>query len=287
MRLEREKIVAACQGSLLPCVRIAPNGEEAGPADSKFGGDFYLPAGAEKPEMEFLAQVNFAQVPRLEGFPDKGLLQFFLCTEEERFEAFYEDDCAWKQDAGFFQVRWYPEVPEDAPACKNAVPENCWLMDSRLGGMDFEPSEEIATISISEDGGLVFDLGFAFLEDALTPVFRAAREEDDDDDDWDDEDEEEEGVYDLENSCEDTDQFFCDFGNWGFKLGGHPSLRQGEFRLDEDEYQAYSTLLFQYDLTPPRDPNGLESDTFCFFIKPEDLKARRFDDILMIHHNCF
>ena len=147
--------------------------------------------------MEFLAQVNFSQVPRLEGFPDKGLLQFFLCTDEDRFESFYEDGCAWKQDAGFFQVRWYPEAPEDAPACVNAVPEKRWHLDSPKGGMNFEPSEEIATISVREDGGFAFDLGFEFLEDALTPIFQAAWEEDDDDED---EDREEEGVYDLENS---------------------------------------------------------------------------------------
>lgn len=281
MRLEREKIIAACQPSLLPCVHITPEpGKAAGPADSKFGGTFYLPAGAEAPEMEFLAQINLAQVPPLEGFPDRGLLQFFLCTEEEKFESFYEDGCTWKQDAGFFQVRYYSEVPEDVPACENTVPEARWRMDSPEGGMEFEPAEEIATLSMAEDGGFAIDLGFEFLEDALTPIFQAAGEEDEDG-------EKEEGVYDLENSCEDTDQFFCDFGNWGFKLGGHPSLRQGEFRLDGEDLSDYTKLLFQYDLTPPDDASDLEMDTLCFFIKPEDLKARRFDDILMVHHNCY
>ena len=158
--------------------------------------------------------------------------------------------------------------------------------------MSFEPAEEIATLSIGEEGGFAIDLGFEYLEDELTPLFQAAWEEDDgeeeDEDCEDDEDaEEEEGVYDLENSCEDTDRFALDFGNWGFKLGGHPALRQGEFRLDGEELGDYTTLLFQYDLTPPNDASDLEQDTFCFFIRPEDLKARRFDDILMIHHNCF
>ena len=293
MKLKREEVIAACRSSLLPCIHIRPAaGEKPGPADCKFGGDFYLPAGAVPPEMEFLAQINFTQVPRLEGFPDKGLLQFFLCTEDEKFEAFYEDGCAWKQDAGFFQVRWYPEVPEDAPACENAVPDKRWQLDSPEGSMTFESTEEIATISIGEDGGFAIDLGYESLSDVLTPIFQAAWEEDDEPDDDEDEDEdmeedgkeEEEGVYDLENSCEDTDRFAFDFGNWGFKLGGHPSLRQGEFRLDEENYQAYSALLFQYDLT---DAPELERDTFSFFIRPEDLKARRFDDILMTYHNCF
>ena len=41
MRLEKEKLIAACQESLLPCVRITPSQENAGPADSKFGGKVF------------------------------------------------------------------------------------------------------------------------------------------------------------------------------------------------------------------------------------------------------
>ena len=292
MRLEREKIIAACQPSLLPCIHIKPASAEApGPTDSKFGGEFYLPAGAEAPELEFLAQINFAQAPHLEGFPETGLLQFFLCTDEETFESFAENDSAWKQDAGLFKVLYYPELPEDAPACETHVPEKRRYMNAPEGGMEFEPAEEIATISVADGGGFAIDLGYESLEDVLMPIFQAAWEEDEDEDDEDGEDEEdcaeEEGVYDLENSCEDTDRFTCDFGNWGFKLGGHPALRQGEFRLDGESWTDYSALLFQYDLTPPDDTSALEEDTFCFFIRPDDLKAGRFDDILMVYHNCF
>ena len=93
----------------------------------------------------------------------------------------------------------------------------------------------------------------------------------------------------MEGRESDTDDFYWDFGNWGFQLGGHPALRQAEFRLDDEAFQAYTVLLFQYDLTvpDPEDPMDLEKDTFCFFIKPEDLNACRFDDILMVHHNCY
>ena len=174
-----------------PVCRLHLSREPFGVADSHLGGVPYVPRGGQIPtdgdgnQLWLCAQINFSQMPRLEGFPDKGLLQFFLCTDEDRFESFYEDGCAWKQDAGFFQVRWYPEAPEDAPACVNAVPEKRWHLDSPKGGMNFEPSEEIATISVREDGGFAFDLGFEFLEDALTPIFQAAWEEDDDDEDED------------------------------------------------------------------------------------------------------
>ena len=267
----KKQILSALEHTKRPAVRITPEPDKTpGPTDSKFGGDYCLPAGADAPEMEFLAQINFAQLPRLEGFPQKGLLQFFLCTEEEAFEGFLEDDSAWRPDSGFFQVRWYPEVPADSPAYPNAVPEARWAMDKVTGGMKFSPAEEIATLALGEEG-FFFDLGF---EDAITPLTQVFMEKKRD--------------YDL-SDCGDTDQFCRDFGNWGFQLGGHPALRQAEFRLDDEAFQAYTVLLFQYDLTvpDPEDPMDLEKDTFCFFIKPEDLNVCRFDDILMVHHNCY
>lgn len=286
----KEQITAACESTKLPCIHIAPTPDETpGPTDSKFGGGFYLPAGAKAPDMEFLAQINFAQVPHLEGFPEKGLLQFFLTTEESAVEVFFDEAVSWKQNAGFFKTIFYPEPPADAAAQENAVPENRWgfLQDFAAGGMRFQPGEEIATITLG-DMGFLTDMGFEEVSETLNALFMAAEDEDEADEDEDDEDDEAYEGYDL-SLCGDTDQFCQDFGNWGFKLGGHPSLRSSDFRLDDENFQAYSVLLFQYDLTvpDPKNPMDLEQDTFCFFIKPEDLKACRFDDILMIHHNCY
>ena len=90
--------------------------------------------------------------------------------------------------------------------------------------------------------------------------------------------------YDL-SDCGGVMDLIEDFGNWGFKLGGHPSLRYDDIRLDDTAYQAYSQLLFQFDLSLLS--QSCDADTICFFIKPEDLEACRFDDILMVHHNCY
>ena len=267
----KEQILSVLESTKLPCVHITPESDRTpGPTDSKFGGDYYLPAGGEVSELEFLAQINFAQIPRLKGFPERGLLQFFLRTGSDEFEGFIEDDSAWRSDAGFFQVHWYPEAPTDGPVHSDTVPEERWAMDKVTGGMKFASAEEVATLGLGVEG-FFFDLGF---EDAITPLTQVFMEK--------------KRGYDL-SDCGDTDQFCRDFGNWGFQLGGHPALRQAEFRLDDEAFQAYTVLLFQYDLTvpDPEDPMDLEKDTFCFFIKPEDLNACRFDDILMVHHNCY
>lgn len=264
----KEQILSALEPTKLPCVRITPERDKTpGPTDSRFGGEYYLPAGAEAPEMEFLAQINFAQVPHLEGFPDKGLLQFFLRTEDEEFEGFIENDSAWNSDTGFFQVRWYPMVPADGPTHKDRLPENRWPMEKVTGGMGFEAAEEVATLAFGSEEDIVLDLGFESMAESITTLFL----------------EDGEG-YDL-SDCGGVDDLTWDFGNWGCKLGGHPALRYDDSRMDDTSFQNYSQLLFQFDLTP--DACDSEADTFCFFLKPEDLKARRFDDILLTWHNCY
>jgi len=276
----KEQIAAALKSTKLPCVRITPKPDGSpGPTDSKFGGDYYFPAGTEAPEMEFLAQINFAQIPRLAGFPERGLLQFFLRTGSDEFEGFIENGSVTRADSGFFQVCWYPEAPADGPAHPDTVPKERWPMEKPLGGMEFEAGEETASIAFGSDCDFVSDLGFAFGAKTVDELFRAdyqrqeAGEADDDS----------EG-YDL-GDCGGVMDLTEDFGNWGFKLGGHPSLRCDDLRLEEAAYAAYSVLLFQFDLTLLS--QRCDADTICFFIKPEELEACRFDDILMGHHNCY
>lgn len=56
--------------------------------DSKFGGYPYWPKDKPYPKdvegnyMYLLAQLNFSQIPPLEGYPDKGLLQFYVAADD-------------------------------------------------------------------------------------------------------------------------------------------------------------------------------------------------------------
>ena len=275
----KEQILSVLESTKLPCVHITPESDRTpGPTDSKFGGDYYLPAGGEVSELEFLAQINFAQVPRLKGFPERGLLQFFLRTGSDEFEGFIEDGSAWRSDTGFFQARWYPEVPADGPVHSDTVPEERWAMDKVTGGMKFASAEEVATLGLGVEG-FFFDLGFETGAETVEKLFLAdyQRQEAGEPD-------ENPKGYDL-GDCSGVMDLTEDFGNWGFKLGGHPALRYDDIRLDDTAYQAYSQLLFQFDLSLLS--QSCDADTFCFFIKPEDLNACRFDDILMVHHNCY
>ena len=48
---------------------------------SKLGGSFYWPT-ENGPEMQFLAQINFEELPENDIFPKTGLLQFFVADDD-------------------------------------------------------------------------------------------------------------------------------------------------------------------------------------------------------------
>ncbi len=67
-------------------------GEELRLEQSKFLGKPWLPPGAEYPmdkegkPMLMVAQINFAEMLALGGYPDKGILQFFMVATEEWYD---------------------------------------------------------------------------------------------------------------------------------------------------------------------------------------------------------
>jgi len=68
-----------------PYIKIVPElARSVGLFSSKFRGTPFLPHGNEYPRdkdgmlLVLLAQINFEEVPKLEGFPDSGILQFFI-----------------------------------------------------------------------------------------------------------------------------------------------------------------------------------------------------------------
>jgi uncharacterized protein YwqG len=91
--------------------------------DSKIAGYPYLPIGFEFPkdskgnEMFLMAQINFAHMPLLEGYPQKGILQFYITNDEK--------DCTlgldFKHVGTMYQpnlqidwrVLYFPEVDEN------------------------------------------------------------------------------------------------------------------------------------------------------------------------------
>ncbi|MBO0812869.1 MAG: DUF1963 domain-containing protein [Microlunatus sp.] len=93
-----------------PCSALHIGGPATDPTQSFLTGHPYLPAGCGWPDGEhgpqvFVAQINFAELDRLPGFPTSGLLQWFVDPDDCYGLTF--DDTA---GAAGFSVRWYADL---------------------------------------------------------------------------------------------------------------------------------------------------------------------------------
>ncbi|MFN3864575.1 MAG: DUF1963 domain-containing protein, partial [Erythrobacter sp.] len=74
-----------------PALRLTPAPGPAAPDGCRLGGPVWLAEGQDWPRspqgepMVFLAQLDFAALPPLPGFPDRGVVQVFLPTDDDLF----------------------------------------------------------------------------------------------------------------------------------------------------------------------------------------------------------
>jgi uncharacterized protein YwqG len=86
---ELEKYRDRIEATIKPYIEIQiQNNDSVNWWQSKFGGLPYLPKGFEYPKtadgkyLFLLAQINFSEVPSLDGFPDRGILQFYIADHD-------------------------------------------------------------------------------------------------------------------------------------------------------------------------------------------------------------
>ncbi len=100
---ELEKYRDRIEATIKPYIEIKiQNNDDVNWWQSKFGGLPYLPKGFEYPKtpddkyLFLLAQLNFDEIPPLDAFPDRGILQFYIADDylenpivEDRFKIMY------------------------------------------------------------------------------------------------------------------------------------------------------------------------------------------------------
>ncbi|MEG5027638.1 DUF1963 domain-containing protein [Microcoleus sp. AT8-B1] len=86
---ELEKYRDRIEATIKPYIEIqTQNNDDVNWWQSKFGGLPYLPKGFEYPKtcdgkyLFLLAQLNFDEIPPLDGFPDRGILQFYIADDD-------------------------------------------------------------------------------------------------------------------------------------------------------------------------------------------------------------
>ena len=242
------------QNSLKPYVAI-----EAKPAaqlsvwQSKFGGLPYFPKDQTYPvdsdgqPVVLLAQFNFAELPALKNFPDKGILQFYIAADDDLYGADFDQPL--KQDG--FRVVYFEEVIRDESQLLtdfDFLPQVQDRLTPISGQYSVQAALKQAPVSLSD---------FSFSRVMLREPY----------------------------SGDENDQFYEiydeQFDSAGHKLGGYPCFTQDDPREYDQDIQDY-ILLFQMDSDHSSDVDIMWGDVGVanFFIRLEDLKNRDFSNVL-------
>lgn len=150
-----EKYRIELEATLKDTYEITFSLEETKPWESKLGGCPYLenlddyPIGVNGRPMIFIAQINLEEMPPIEDFPEKGIIQFFVVDCElygldekckvRYIENFIKDEEKLVRDNPFHESYQYME-PFD-----------------RAGKMNFEHKQMIITSSVEEYNDIFFD----------------------------------------------------------------------------------------------------------------------------------
>ena len=243
----------------LPAIHIHPRLPKKGDAEngwsSKIGGEPYfpktesIPTGSDGRELFFLAQINFDETPRLDPFPQKGILQFWLADNE--LFGLNPDDQTKPLD---FRVIFFAEIEKEQSALRTdfAFLKNYEEMPIEAGTsylLDFEAVEELAPLT---DYRFFEKFGHDFFEQ----------------------------FGDREWAV--RDRFDNDVQAPGHKLGGYAHFTQEDPRDPDDPM----LLLFQLDSDDEIGCEWGDVGIGNFFIREAELRARDFSRVLFNWDCC-
>lgn len=247
---ELEKFRSQIETSIRPFVKILPKQvKELDFWQSKFGGLPYLPNGCEYPldaegkPLFLLAQINFEEVPELEGFPQTGILQIFV-AETETYGANFENPI--EQDG--FRVIYFPnfsDLETDLVTDFSFLPKPKYLPLRTASALQFE--KKWAPVSLND---------FEF-ENFFGPNFFQQ-------------------FGDKEDEI--AEEYAERFSAMGHKMGGYAFFTQ----YDPREYVAGGKsyrLLLQMDTDDEVDMMWGDSGVANFFITEEDLEKLNFSRV--------
>lgn len=229
---------------------------------SKVGGNPYIPVGMEYPmsnidglekkPMKLLAQINFEEMPNLENFPSKGILQFFLACQMD--DDLFGYDCDNHTLQSGFRVIYHPEPKEDlATDADYDFDEDCFPVYAE-SSMKFTKCKESLTIGDYRFEEMFFRTYNEFSGEPLMDIFDLPDE-----------------IY---------NRIVDESSGIGNKIGGYPFFTQDDPREFDNEYSKHNVLLFQLDSD---DDNGIiwgDYGVANFFISYEDLKNLNFSNVM-------
>lgn len=236
-------------------------------SDSKVGGVPYMPLDFKYPldereeykgkPLAFLAQINFAQMPPLKGFPSFGILQFFIGTDylygmdtenlalQAGFRVFFHRNIE-REDRLLKQLPVQVEYEAEAPIQKELKMEFTPAV-SIIGWQDFRYEAEFLKAYQKE-----FPLTASFEE--------------------------------IPAEVRDKMEEVCNAG--GSRIGGYPLFTQSDPRSDDNAYAQDTVLLLQLDSDSETGIQWGDDGVCNFFITPHQLEELDFSHVLY-HWDCY
>lgn len=278
-----DKVLAKVDEMIPPVetVRLKLSRDKTTVFDSKMGGVPYFPKGMEYPVVRegehagkplyFLAQLNFAKLPKIAGFPTEGILQFFAGYPDDDSYAYGMDfDNGCNQNG--FRVIYHENVTDDVTRLYSA--EDMPSFECEEFVYPFK-GEILLTAKAAEKMPVTYG-DFRF-EGAVLPAYNSLFGTS------------YKAFFGKGEFYDDEEEFIEAFGEardiCGTGMGGYPYFTQSDPRY-KDEYSRHTVMLFQSD-SEGTGVDGWENDVCWgdagvanFFITPEDLARRDFSNVL-------
>ncbi|MEG4586593.1 YwqG family protein [Microcoleus sp. MOSTC5] len=258
---ELEKYRDRIEATIKPYIEIQiQNNDRLNLWQSKFGGLPYLPKGFEYPKtadgkyLFLLAQINFSEVPPLDSFPDRGILQFYIGDDD-----LYGLDLGNKVDLDNptvkdrFKIIYFPQPDLNV---ENIITNYDFLPEPEFfpvrGCCSLQFTKKYAPISISD---------YRFTELLSSEIYELLND------------------YEIENEYRKISHSF------GHKIGGYPDFTQNDLREYSSKYgreHKSDILLFQIDTERKDTVDIMWGDMGIgnFFIEESALRQLDFSKVL-------
>lgn len=236
--------------------------------NSKLGGRPYLPLNEKYPcnsqgdKLAFFAQINFSEMPHLDGFPTKGILVFFLdIYNSEIYGMNYED----YTDQDGFRVLYFEEVLEDENMLNKETDDHDWDDSDEELDFPFDPKIEYL-FKFKRIKQYVTSSDYRFKDLKIS------------------EDVDEEDSELSEDFCL-IDMYQEELDKEMHIIGGYPSFIQWDPREENgNKYMGYESLFHIASESIDHETIIMWGDVgFAnFMIKPEDLAKKDFSKVLFM-----
>ncbi|HYF30875.1 MAG TPA: DUF1963 domain-containing protein [Chitinophagaceae bacterium] len=229
-------------------------------AQSKFGGPtllpkhFPYPVDSDGQKMFPLAQLNFSEIPPLEGYPTRGWLQFYISTNDD-YGIHFTKRTLQKN----FRVLYFEEMDMN-----NIRTDFDFMHDQRMYDKSPVSMQHALSFAHAEECVGVYDIRFekAFGMDARK--FAAG--------------------FGKRSSPAVHEELFLQFPNTGHKIGGYAYFADEdprvnpEYRQDIENFQDY-ILLLQIDSVSDDTIMWANRGACNFFIRPDHLRKKDFSSV--------